>query len=81
MRPIQDITHLFKNQFHIFDLGMLLRLARALSPTDFIHMLPGDVNMNFILPYLSECTEYDRSSKLKNDILTTYKAKIELTED
>ncbi|XP_066935224.1 BLOC-2 complex member HPS3-like isoform X2 [Clytia hemisphaerica] len=61
--------------------GVLMRLARAFSPKDFLNMLPSDMNVNFMLPYLAECNEFHRSSSLKSQILQTYKTQIEIHEN
>ena len=73
---------MFKNLYALyFFTGVLMRLARAFAPKDFLNMLPSDMNVNFMLPYLAECNEFHRSSTLKSQILQTHKTQIEIHEN
>ena len=58
--------------FSLF-LGVLLRLTRVFTPAEFLQLLPKDGAVQFFLPYLSECSEYHESTKLKQHFLDTFK--------
>lgn len=53
--------------------GVLLRLTRAYTPSEFLALLPADGAMQFFLPYLHECWEYKKSGVLQKQFLDMYK--------
>jgi len=58
--------------------GVLMRLSRAYTPLEFLSFLPSNGNLQFFLPFIHECWEYNQANVIKQQFLHTYGKKEEV---